>query len=105
MELKGAAVAASLNLVFGGVAYHVLLGFREDAPKRVSLGLATLGYDIESACKDARLKSFDLLAGSGKKTNYKTAIASEGEELVSRAIYFGEIPRLVYRFYDRFVRR
>lgn len=102
--MRGKVIGASLNIVYQGVAYNLLLGFGATELKRVSLGLCVLGYDIEMFCGDDRILSFDLLAGEGKRSNYKASLGSAGNELVSRHVYTSWLPRNVYSFYDRFLR-
>lgn len=102
----GQVIAATLNVEYRGRVYNLLLGFKLIDLKRVSLGLATLGYDIEHymSMSSEELVVYDLLAGAGKKTNYKAAIASKGSELVSRSVYLSGPVKWLFLGYD-FVKR
>ncbi|KZZ14013.1 hypothetical protein A3750_15915, partial [Oleiphilus sp. HI0079] len=100
LEYNGEVMAATLNVSFRGVVYNVMLGFKEVPVKRVSPGLLALSLDIQSCSVQSELACYDLLAGSGKRTDYKSKIASKGPELVSHQILLRWLPRMVYSLYD-----
>ncbi|KZZ41506.1 hypothetical protein A3758_13990 [Oleiphilus sp. HI0118] len=101
LEHNEEVAAATLNLSYGGVVYNLMLGFKEVPVKRVSLGLLALGLDIQNCSAQSGLACYDLLAGSGKRSDYKSKIASKGPELVSHQILLSWLPRMVYGLYDR----
>jgi hypothetical protein len=81
-----------------------MLGFDSDFKEKVSLGMLALGFDIEQACSQSNTKQFDLMAGTGKQTNYKAKMALTGPRL--RSIQLVKTPwlRWVFALYDRFFR-
>lgn len=52
--------------------YNLQAGFREQFHPKISLGTLHLGYSIEDAFRNVEIDSYDLLAGSGKNTFYKS---------------------------------
>ena len=100
LELEGEVFAATLNITYQGLVYNLMLGFRDVPVKRVSPGLFALSADVQNCSAQPKLHCYDLLAGGGKQTDYKSKIAQEGPELVSHQILLSWLPRVVYRFYD-----
>lgn len=102
LEYEGAVVAATLDVRYESAVYNLMLGFSEVDVKRVSLGLLALSLDIKRRSRDGeKLAIYDLLAGSGKRTDYKAKIAQKGAELVSHQLLLSWLPRLIYQSYDR----
>ncbi len=52
--------------------FNLQAGYLEHFDPKVSLGSLHLGFAIEEAFSDSRIRYYDLLAGSGKKSFYKS---------------------------------
>jgi hypothetical protein len=89
-------VSAMVNIFLDGKIYNIQLGFLEGFDKRISLGTLHLGYTIEMAFESEEIKSFDLLAGEGKSSNYKSNLAQQQSTLESIQILKNTIVRLLY---------
>ncbi len=89
-------VSAMANIFLDGKIYNIQLGFMEGFDKRISLGTLHLGYTIEMAFESEEIKSFDLLAGEGKSSNYKSHLAQQQSTLESIQILKNTIVRLLY---------
>ena len=79
-------VSAMVNIFLNGKIYNIQLGFLEGLDKRISLGTLHLGYTIEMAFESEEITSFDLLAGEGKSSNYKSHLAQKHSTLESLQI-------------------
>jgi hypothetical protein len=89
-------VSAIVNVFLDGKIYNIQLGFMEGLDKRISLGTLHLGYTIEMAFESEEIRSFDLLAGEGKSSNYKSHLAQKHATLESIQILRKPIIRLMY---------
>ncbi len=105
LKVNGEPVSAMLNLYANNKIYNIQLGFLEDFDKKISLGTLHLGYAIEAAFQDQQVKSFDLLAGSGKNSNYKDRLAKPTVELESSQIIRSHVSKLLYLFNDKIMRK
>jgi len=94
-------VSAIINIFLDGRIYNIQLGFLEDFDNRISLGTLHLGYIIEMAFKSAEITSFDLLAGEGKSSNYKSHLARQHSTLESVQILRRPFIRLMYFINDK----
>lgn len=89
-------VSAIVNIFLDGRIYNIQLGFLEGLDKRISLGTLHLGYTIEMAFESEEITSFDLLAGEGKSSNYKSHLAHQHSTLESIQILKNPTIRLLY---------
>ena len=94
-------VSAMVNIFLEGRIYNIQLGFQEDLDKRISLGTLHLGYTIEMAFKSEEITCFDLLAGQGKSSDYKSRVARQHSILESFQILRNPIIRLIYFVNDK----
>jgi len=94
-------VSTIVNIFLDGKIYNIQLGFLEDFDKRVSLGTLHLGYTIEMAFESDEIKTFDLLTGEGKNSNYKSRLARQHSTLLSIQILKKPIIRLMYFLNDK----
>jgi hypothetical protein len=83
-----------------GCIYNIQAGYEEDFHKKVALGTLHLGYAIETAFKDPSVGFFDLLAGEGKKTDYKSHLATDRTSLTTLMVVRSPLFRLLYRMKD-----
>jgi hypothetical protein len=96
LKIDKTPVSAIVNIFRGGKIYNIQLGFVEEFDKRISLGTLHLGYTIEMAFESEEVKSFDLLAGEGKSSNYKSHLARQHSTLQSIQILRKSILRFMY---------
>jgi GNAT superfamily N-acetyltransferase len=71
LELGGEVHSVLYDLVLGGRTYNLQAAFEENYDRKVSLGTLHLGYALERAFAAPDVEAYDLLAGSGKNTQYK----------------------------------
>lgn len=71
LRLGGVTRSVLYDLVIGRRCYNVQAAFDEDYDRKVSLGTLHLGFAMERAFEDQDVDAYDLLAGSGKNTQYK----------------------------------
>jgi hypothetical protein len=64
----------------------------ENLNSKVSLGTLHLGYAIERAFRDTEVFSYDLLAGAGKNTFYKSHF--RGEDVLFTTVEYVRSPVL-----------
>jgi len=69
---EGKVVSVLYDICAGNRMYNLQAGFAEDFHPKLSLGTLHLGYAIEQAFKDPAVVEYDLLAGAGKNTFYKS---------------------------------
>lgn len=88
------------NALHQGTIYNIQAGYAENFHKKIALGTLHLGYSIESAFNDPSVRYFDLLAGEGKNTNYKSHLATDQTPLTTFMIVRSPMFRLLYRIKD-----
>lgn len=94
-------ISVLYNVKYQGCVYNLQSGFEEYFHPKIAVGTLHLGYAIEKAFQEEGTLSFDMLAGSGKKENYKQRLATESEPLVSLMLVRHPILKLLYRLKDR----
>tara|TARA_B100002003_G_scaffold182027_1_gene170193 strand:+ start:12912 stop:13886 length:975 start_codon:yes stop_codon:yes gene_type:complete len=89
-------VSVMYNVWYLGVLYNIQAGFDQEFHKKLSLGSLHLGYAIEDAfnCNDTH--QFDMLAGQGRKENYKARFATEVYQLKSVMLVKSPLFRSLY---------
>jgi len=100
LSLDGEVIGSTLNVCYQGVVSNLMLGFRSLNIKRVSVGLLAISKDIEQHVETDKFETYDLLAGTGKSTNYKEKLAGRGKDIVSLQLCISPWLHLVYRTYD-----
>lgn len=60
--------------------YNLQSGYEENFHRKLSLGTLHLGYSMEEAFLNPAVRHYDLLAGSGKRTFYKSQFLGEQVE-------------------------
>lgn len=93
-------ISVLYDIRVGKVQYNIQMGFDPTYNTRVSLGLLHLGYAMEHAAKHG-VKSYDFLAGPGKKTDYKCHLAQRSRALSSLQYVRGSYLPSLYRWHDR----
>lgn len=82
----------------GSKVYNLQAGYCEGFHKKISMGTLHLGYSIEAAFSDSKVEKYDLLAGSGKNTFYKSHF--KGDRVNFKTLTFVRAPYLkwVYKY-------
>jgi hypothetical protein len=89
-------VSLLYNVWYRGVVYNLQAGFEQDFHKKLSLGTLHLGYAIEASFRECDTHRFDLLAGKGKKENYKARIATESYQFLTVMLVKSALFRALY---------
>jgi hypothetical protein len=79
--VDGEVVSVLYNLKSGASVYNIQSGFIENFNRKISLGTLHLGYFTEELFKDNSIDTFDLLAGTGKNSNYKARLSKPSTKL------------------------
>ena len=96
--VAGATRSVMLNLRAGDQACNLQMGFDETFDKRLPLGYLHLGFSVERYFADARVTTFDMLFGRGKRTDYKSAIATERRPLHALHLVRHPLLRFAHEF-------
>ncbi|MBU2955618.1 GNAT family N-acetyltransferase [Marinobacter sp. F3R08] len=93
----GKTVSVLYDILAGSSRYNLQAGFREDFDRKVALGTLHLGYAIEECFGTERIRYYDLLAGYGKNSFYKSRF--QGETVQFYTVQFARNPlmRGIYR--------
>lgn len=89
-------VSVLYNVWYRGVVYNIQAGFEQNFHKKLSLGSLHLGYAIEDAFRLPDTERFDMLAGQGKKENYKARIATEHYQFLTVMLVKSMVFRALY---------
>lgn len=101
IAISGKTVSVLYNIRVGNRLYNIQTGFDDKFDKKLSLGMIHLVIEIERAFLNEGIKYFDLLAGSGMNTFYKSHFGSESKLLVSYQIIKNPILRFIYESSDK----
>ena len=95
MYLDNKPISVVLDIEFRGRIYNIQSGFTERFPNGISLGTLHFGFQLERAFEsDACF--YDFMAGDGKNSNYKKALATHSEVLVSIMIVRSSLLKFLY---------
>ncbi|RMJ06143.1 hypothetical protein DOQ08_00828 [Marinobacter litoralis] len=72
LQSDGKILSVLYDIRAGDRVYNLQAGFLEEFHPKISVGTLHLGYCIEAAFRCMDVASYDLLAGSGKNTFYKS---------------------------------
>lgn len=100
MSLDGRPLSVMLDINVKGRIYNLQCGYIENFMSGVSLGTLHFGYQIESAFNAPSADYYDFMAGEGKHSNYKAAIANAQLDFVSVFIVKPPLLKLAYRIND-----
>lgn len=98
MQVDGEAVSVLFDIVWQGVRYNLQSGYSEGRYGQLALGSLHLGFAIQQALESGQ--SYDLLAGTGKHSNYKEKIATESISLNTYCLAQGWLKGL-YKIYGK----
>jgi len=100
IKLSGKPVSVLYDVRIGGREYNIQAGFDSNLDPKLSPGFLHLGYAFESAFACPHISELDLLAGSGKKTFYKSHFSSRKAGFITLQINRVWSIKLLYRIYD-----
>lgn len=100
MSLDDKPLSAMLDINVNGRIYNVQCGYIENFMHGISLGTLHFGFQIEAAFNTPGVDYYDFMAGKGKHTNYKEAIANAQLDFVSVFIVKPALLKLAYRVND-----
>ena len=86
MTINGEPSSVVFDIHWGNRVFNLQSGYKENLIKGVSLGTLHLGYQIEAAFNNPAIDFYDLMAGRGKRTNYKESLANVKAQFVSLVI-------------------
>ncbi|WP_227664073.1 GNAT family N-acetyltransferase [Marinobacter salarius] len=89
-------VSVLYDVWYQGVVYNIQAGFDENFHRKLSLGSLHLGYAIEGAFKARDTHRLDLLAGWGKKEDYKSRFATDQYQFISIMLVKSVLFRALY---------
>lgn len=94
-------LGCTFDIDCGEKCYNFQLGFADNVDKKVSMGSLALGYGMERCFTESRLKYYDLMAGQGKNSNYKTRFAEPGAQFESLEIIANPWLKILYQIKDK----
>lgn len=97
LEFNGQIVSVLYDIVIGPNRYNLQAGFQEDFDHKVSLGTLHLGYAIEECFNANNIRCYDLLAGYGKNSFYKSRFKGEAVEFLTIQFARHPLMRGIYR--------
>jgi hypothetical protein len=97
LELNEETISVLYDILAGRSRYNLQAGFQEDFDRKVALGTLHLGYAIEECFSAESVRYYDLLAGYGKNSFYKSRF--QGETVQFLTVQFARHPlmRGIYR--------
>ena len=103
LKIDDRPISAMANITVDGTVYNLQMGFREGFDKKISLGTLHIGYAIEDSFNNNEIKSFDLLAGAGKNSNYKERISLPHTRLETSQTIRRPSLKLLYYLKDHYL--
>jgi CelD/BcsL family acetyltransferase involved in cellulose biosynthesis len=93
-------VSVLYDLRKGVRQYNISMGFDPSFGSKLSLGLIHLGYSMEAAA-ERQVNSYDFLAGSGQRSDYKSNLSQTRRNLSCVQVLRGHLLPSLYRWHDR----
>jgi CelD/BcsL family acetyltransferase involved in cellulose biosynthesis len=100
LRVGGQVVSVLYDIRKGARQYNISMGFDPAFSRRVSLGLIHLGHAMEAAAEGG-VSTYDFLAGSGKRSDYKSHLSQARRNLSSVQVLRGHVLPPLYRWHDR----
>lgn len=99
LRIDNRCVSVLYDLRAARCQYNIHMGFDPNQLKSGSLGLLHLGYAMQAAAADG-MQCYDLLAGKGKKSDYKRHIATDSVEFATVQMVHSPLPAILFRIND-----
>jgi CelD/BcsL family acetyltransferase involved in cellulose biosynthesis len=100
LRVRGEVVSVLYDIRKGTRQYNIHMGFNPSFSSRLSLGLIHLGYAMEAAAGE-NVRTYDLLAGTGQKSDYKRHLSQSHRRLSCVQVLRGRLLPALYRLHDR----
>ncbi len=97
MSLNEQPISVVLDISINGRIYNLQSGYVEQLSKNISLGTLHFGYQIEKAFLSHEIDFYDFMAGNGKNSNYKVALANKVGEFNTILLVRNPMLKLIYR--------
>ena len=97
LNFNDKTVSVLYDVKAGSTRYNLQAGFDEFFDPKVALGTLHLGYAIEESFSDPDIACYDLLAGRGKKSFYKSRFQGEKVHFVTVQFARHPVMRCIYR--------
>ncbi|PAU81200.1 GNAT family N-acetyltransferase [Halovibrio salipaludis] len=97
MAFNGEPISALYDICAGHTRYNLQLGFNEHFDRKVAPGTLHLGYAIEESFRNDAVDTFDMLAGRGKKSFYKSHFRGEQVHFLTVQFVRHPLMRWIYR--------
>lgn len=103
MTVDQVPVSVVLDITVDGRIYNLQSGYIEDYTKNISLGTLHFGFQIEAAfAKNMEIDTYDFMAGTGKNSNYKSALANSTEKFHSFLLVRNPLLKILYKAQKKF---
>lgn len=96
---NGQAISVVLDIRYRHRIYNIQSGFQQNPGDGISLGTLHFGFQIEKAFNSSAT-FYDFMAGNGKNSNYKAALATQSDVLVSVMLVRSTLLKLLYSLND-----
>jgi CelD/BcsL family acetyltransferase involved in cellulose biosynthesis len=100
LRVGGQVVSVLYDIRKGACQYNISMGFDPSFSRKLSLGLLHLGYAMEAAAAK-RVSTYDFLAGSGQRSDYKRHLSQARRKLSCVQVLRGFLLPPLYRWHDR----
>jgi CelD/BcsL family acetyltransferase involved in cellulose biosynthesis len=100
LKVDGEAVSVLYDIRKGARQYNISMGFNPTLGGKLSIGLLHFGYAMEAAA-EARASTYDFLAGTGQRSDYKRHLSQARRNLSSVQVLRGYLLPPLYRWHDR----
>jgi len=101
LEVDGQIRSVSYNLKVSGIMYNLQSGFDADFDRKLSLGTLHFGKLIGLCFEDPETLALDMLAGRGKRTDYKNHFQGELVRFYTVQFFPSSILFTAYRFMEK----
>ena len=99
LSVNDEVVSVLFDVRVNGRQYNFQSGYLENFARNISLGTLHLGYQIEAAFSNPGIGFYDFMAGTGKNSDYKSAIANTSDELVTLALVRNPLLKFAYSWH------
>lgn len=99
LEVNNSIIAVLYNLRAKETVYNIQSGFITNFDGKYSLGTMTLMHSIQECFQNKSIKYFDMLAGRGMKTRYKSHFRGESKVMSTHVIFSSSKRKYIYQSY------